>query len=216
VPLRLLIIEDDDTVAAQVVTALTSRGHHVDRAECSEEGVRMASAGRYDVLVVDRMLPGGDGLDLIQEMRSKNDLTPALVLTALGSIGDRVKGLKGGADDYLVKPFSIDELEARIEVLARRAAADPVQIRIGNLSLDRLARTVHRGATRIFLRPREVNSPTVVTKKMLLEQVWGISFDPGTNPVESHVSRLRSQIDRGGDPPIIHTVRGQGYLAQAY
>jgi two-component system OmpR family response regulator len=169
------------------------------------------------------MLPGTDGLDLVVALRERGDRTPALMLTALGSVADRVAGLKGGADDYLVKPFSMDELEARVEALARRTGASPAQLTIGDLVLDRLARTVHRGTTRITLMPREfqllellmLNSPSVVTRTMLLEHVWHFRFDPGTNLVESHVSRLRSKIDRGGDAQLIHTVRGEGYVALA-
>jgi two-component system OmpR family response regulator len=139
------------------------------------------------------------------------------------SISDRVAGLRSGADDYLAKPFSVDELEARVEALARRANAHPVRVAIGDLVLDRLARSVHRGTSRITLMPREfqlleilmLSSPAVVTRTMLLEEVWGFHFDPGTNLVESHISRLRGKIDRGGDPPIIHTVRGEGYVAMA-
>lgn len=219
--MRLLLIEDDDAVADAIVSAMTERGHDVVRAQDARAGAAMAGQGGHDVLVVDRMLPGADGLDVVLALRERGDRTPALMLTALGSVADRVAGLKGGADDYLVKPFSMDELEARVEALSRRTGAPPAQLTIGDLVLDRLARSVHRGATRITLMPREfqlleilmLSSPSVVTRKMLLEQVWHFRFDPGTNLVESHVSRLRSKIDRGGDPQIIHTVRGEGYVA---
>lgn len=221
--MRLLLIEDDDTLADAIVSAMTERGHDVARAQDAREGADIADQGGHDVFVVDRMLPGADGLDLVLALRERGDLTPALMLTALGSVADRVAGLKGGADDYLVKPFSMDELEARVEALFRRTGASPAQLTIGDLVLDRLARTVHRGTTRITLMPREfqllellmLSSPSVVTRTMLLEQVWHFRFDPGTNLVESHVSRLRSKIDRGGDPQIIHTVRGEGYVAVA-
>lgn len=221
--MRLLLIEDDDAVADAIVSVMTERGHDVARAQDAREGADMADQGGHDVLVVDRMLPGADGLDLVLALRERGDRTPALMLTALGSVADRVAGLKGGADDYLVKPFSMDELEARVEALARRTGASPAQLTIGDLVLDRLARTVHRGTTRIALMPREfqllellmLSSPSVVTRTMLLEQVWHFRFDPGTNLVESHVSRLRSKIDRGGDSQIIHTVRGEGYVALA-
>jgi two-component system OmpR family response regulator len=221
--MRLLLIEDDDTVADVIVSTMTERGHEVARARDARDGAGMAEQGGHDVLVVDRMLPGTDGLDLVVALRERGDRTPALMLTALGSVADRVAGLKGGADDYLVKPFSMDELEARVEALARRTGASPAQLTIGDLVLDRLARTVHRGTTRITLMPREfqllellmLNSPSVVTRTMLLEHVWHFRFDPGTNLVESHVSRLRSKIDRGGDAQLIHTVRGEGYVALA-
>lgn len=221
--MRLLLIEDDDAVADAIVSEMTERGHDVARARDAREGAEIADRGGHDVLVVDRMLPGADGLDVVLALRERGDQTPALMLTALGTVADRVAGLKAGADDYLVKPFSMDELEARVEALARRIGAAPAQLTIGDLVLDRLARNVHRGTTRITLMPREfqllellmLSSPSVVTRKMLLEQVWHFRFDPGTNLVESHVSRLRGKIDRGGDPQIIHTVRGEGYVALA-
>lgn len=221
--MRLLLIEDDDTVAAAIATAMTERGHDVARAADGREGTAMVEDGQYDVLVVDRMLPGADGLGMVLGLRARGDATPVLLLTALGTVADRVAGLRGGADDYLVKPFSMDELEARVEALSRRNATPPAQLVIDNLVLDRLARTVQRGDTRITLMPREfqllellmLSSPAVVTRTMLLEQVWRFRFDPGTNLVESHVSRLRGKIDRGGDPPLIHTVRGEGYVALA-
>lgn len=221
--MRLLLIEDDDTVAAAIATAMTERGHDVARAADGREGTAMVEDGQYDVLVVDRMLPGADGLGMVLGLRARGDATPVLLLTALGTVADRVAGLRGGADDYLVKPFSMDELEARVEALSRRNATPPAQLVIDNLVLDRLARTVQRGDTRITLMPREfqllellmLSSPAVVTRTMLLEQVWRFRFDPGTNLVESHVSRLRAKIDRGGDPPLIHTVRGEGYVALA-
>ncbi|MCH7860803.1 response regulator transcription factor [Sphingomonas sp. NPDC092331] len=221
--MRLLLIEDDDTVAAAIATAMTERGHNVARAADGREGAAMVEGGQYDVLVIDRMLPGADGLGMVLGLRARGDATPVLMLTALGTVADRVAGLRGGADDYLVKPFSMDELEARVEALSRRNATPPAQLVIDNLVLDRLARTVQRGDTRITLMPREfqllellmLSSPAVVTRTMLLEQVWRFRFDPGTNLVESHVSRLRGKIDRGGDPPLIHTVRGEGYVALA-
>jgi two-component system, OmpR family, response regulator len=204
VGLRLLLIEDDDAVADEVVKTMTAREHIVSRARDAQAGAMMTAGGAYDVIIMDRMLPGVDGLELVQNLRAADDPTPILVLTAMTSISDRVAGLRSGADDYLAKPFSVDELEARVEALARRANAHPVRIAIGDLVLDRLARSVHRGT-----------SPAVVTRTMLLEEVWGFHFDPGTNLVESHISRLRGKIDRGGDPPIIHTVRGEGYVAMA-
>lgn len=222
-PLRLLFIDDDDTLAAAVVSQLEERGHQVDRAGTASGGHRLIAAGIYDVIIVDRMLPDSDGLKIVQDLRACEDMTPVLVLTAMSGITDRVVGLRSGADDYLLKPCSFDEMEARVEALARRASAVTSRLVIGDLVLDRLARTVHRGSTRITLMPREfrllellmLNSPSVLTRSMMLEDVWEIRFDPGTNLVESHISRLRSKIDRGGDPPLIHTVRGEGYVALA-
>lgn len=153
--MRLLLIEDDDTVAAAIATAMTERGHNVARAADGREGAAMVEGGQYDVLVIDRMLPGADGLGMVLGLRARGDATPVLMLTALGTVADRVAGLRGGADDYLVKPFSMDELEARVEALSRRNATPPAQLVIDNLVLDRLARTVQRGDTRITLMPRE-------------------------------------------------------------
>lgn len=219
--LRLLLVEDDAHTAGEVMRGMSERGHNIEHAGNVERASALLEDRPFDVIIVDRMLPDGDGLTLIERLRARENGTPALALTAMGRIADRVEGLKAGADDYLVKPFSLDELEARIEALARRVSA--VRLVIGDLVLDRLARTVHRGSTRIALMPREfqllellmATSPTVVTRNMLLEHVWQFHFDPGTNLVEAHVSRLRGKIDRGGDPPLIHTVRGEGYVALA-
>jgi two-component system OmpR family response regulator len=219
--MRLLLIEDDEPIAHAIGKEMGGRGHQVAHAQNGLDGARMAEADFYDVIIVDRMLPGADGLEVVLGLRGRGDTTPVLMLTALGTVADKVTGLKSGADDYFVKPFSMDELEARIEALSRRNAAPPSQLAIGDLVLDRIARTVHRGDKRIVLMPREFqllemlmqNSPAVLTRKMLLEQVWHFRFDPGTNLVESHISRLRSKIDRGGDLPLIHTVRGEGYVA---
>ncbi|MCW1432250.1 response regulator transcription factor [Novosphingobium sp. JCM 18896] len=219
--MRLLLVEDDGHTAGEVLRGMRERGHSVEHAEDVERAGALLETRPFDVIIVDRMLPDGDGLILIKRLRARENGTPALALTAMGRIADRVEGLKAGADDYLVKPFSLDELEARVEALARRVSA--VRLVIGDLVLDRLTRTVHRGSTRIALMPREfqllellmASSPAVVTRTMLLERVWEFHFDPGTNLVEAHVSRLRSKIDRGGDPPLIHTVRGEGYVALA-
>lgn len=218
---RLLLIEDDDETGTAVVRALVARGHAVDWEIDGQGGLDRATSGAYALLVVDRMLPGIDGLSLVSELRRRQIAAPVLMLTALGSVGQRVEGLERGADDYLVKPFAIAELMARVEALQRRSAGPPSKLSLGDLTLDRLARTVRRGDTPIELIPREfqllellmLNSPAVLTRLMLLETVWKFRFDPGRNLVESHISRLRTKIDRGGDPPLIHTVRGEGYAA---
>lgn len=219
--MRLLLIEDDEETGNAVVGALRARGHAVDWETDGQGGLTRAATGAYELLVVDRMLPGIDGLSLVSDLRSRQIAAPVLILTALGSVGDRVEGLEGGADDYLVKPFAIVELIARVEALLRRSAGPPNLLSLGDLVLDRLARTVRRGDTAIDLIPREfqllellmLNAPAVLTRLMLLETVWKFRFDPGRNLVESHISRLRAKIDRGGDPPLIHTVRGEGYAA---
>ena len=222
-PMRLLLIEDEPETSGTVVRALSARGHELDCASDGVSGLNIALAGSYDVMIIDRMLPGLDGLSVIAAIRERGITTPTLVLTALGAITDRVAGLVGGADDYLVKPFSMAELEARVEALGRRVtSATPTRLVLADLVLDRLSREVRRGDNLIELQPREfqllellmLNSPLVVTRTMLLERVWRFRFDPGTNLVESHVSRLRSKIDRGGDAPLIWTIKGEGYAAR--
>lgn len=219
----MLLIEDDEETGRTVVEALRARGHAVDWETDGRRALDRAATDSYALFVVDRMLPGIDGLTLVSELRRRQIAAPVLILTALGSVGDRVEGLEGGADDYLVKPFAIVELLARVEALQRRSAGPPNILVLGDLVLDRLARTVRRGDTVIDLIPREfqllellmLNTPDVLTRLMLLETVWKFRFDPGRNLVESHISRLRSKIDRGGDPPLIHTVRGEGYAARS-
>ena len=222
--MRLLLIEDDEDTAAAIVDALTTCNHVVDVATEGTNGLRRAIGGDYDVVIADRMLPGMDGLAVVTTMRAQGLMVPTLLLTAMGSVGDRVAGLQGGADDYLVKPFSMAELEARVTALGRRVnATTPTLLVLADLQLDRLAREVRRGDNVIDLQPREfqllellmLSSPAVVTRMMLLERVWRFHFDPGTNLVESHVSRLRTKIDRGGDAPLIITIRGEGYAARA-
>lgn len=221
--MRLLLIEDDTETAESIVAMLRGRGHYVDAVRNGIEGLEIALSGGHDVAVIDRMLPGMDGLAVVSAMRAGGVQVPTLMLTALGSVAARVEGLNGGADDYLVKPFSMAELEARTEALGRRAAVPLRRLVVADLVLDRLERIVLRGDTKIDLMPREfqllellmLNSPAVVTRTMLLEKIFKFRFDPGTNLVESHISRLRSKIDRGCDAPIIHTVRGQGYAARA-
>ena len=182
----------------------------------------MAEGGGYDVLVVDRMLPRLDGLSLIRSLREQNDTTPALILSALAQVDDRVKGLRAGGDDYLPKPYSFSELLARVEVLARRRGGrgEETMYRVADLELDRLSHMVKRGSKELDLQPREFrlleylmkHAGQVVTRTMLLEQVWDYHFDPQTNVIDVHISRLRSKIDKGFERPLLHTIRGAGYM----
>jgi len=221
--LRILVIEDDKDVASFIQTGLQQAGYNVDHADNGKDGLFLATTEPYDALIVDRMLPGVDGLTIIRTLRSSDIQTPVLILSALGEVDDRVKGLKAGGDDYLVKPFAFGELTARLEALMRRsrthAGTPDTLLRVGNLEMDLLRREVRRGATRIELQPREFqlleflmrHAGQVVTRTMLLEGVWDYHFDPQTNVIDVHVSRLRSKIDRGFDQPLLHTVRGAGY-----
>jgi len=220
--MRILIVEDDVEAAAYLAKALREAGHIADHAVDGVVGGDMAAAGNYDVLVVDRMLPNRDGLSLIEEMRDKGDQTPVLILSALGQVDDRVTGLRAGGDDYLAKPYAFSELLARVEVLARRrksGEADTVY-RVGDLEMDRLAHTVSRGGKVIPLQPREFrlleylmkHAGQVVTRTMLLENVWDYHFDPQTNVIDVHISRLRAKIDKGFDETLLQTVRGAGYM----
>jgi len=220
--LKILIIEDDAEAAAYMAKGLSEVGHMADRAGDGETGLEQAMSGRYDALIVDRMLPKRDGLSIIETLRASGDYTPVLILSALGQVDDRVKGLKSGGDDYLPKPYAFTELLARIEALARRpkGAGDvETTYRVGDLVLDRLAHSCRRGETDIPLQPREFrlleylmqNAGQVVTRTMLLEHVWEYHFDPQTNVIDVHISRLRSKIDKGFDKPLLHTIRGAGY-----
>jgi len=219
--LEILLIEDDPRTAELVRMALEPDGHRVEVAEDGRAGLIQAAAGQWDILIVDRMLPGLDGLGLMRTLRSAKIGTPALFLTALGGINDRVDGLRAGGDDYLVKPFAAAELAARIASLARRGALRPVEtvLHVADLSLDRLSRKVTRGGQPIDLKPREYDvleyliqrAGQVVTRTMLLEDVWNFHFDPQTSVVESHISRLRAKIDRGFDCELLQTVHGGGY-----
>jgi len=219
--MRLLIIEDDRDAADYLVKAFREVGHMADHAADGEEGLALAADGGYDVLIVDRMLPKRDGLSVIGQLRDKGVGTPALILSALGQVDDRVKGLRAGGDDYLVKPYSFAELLARTEVLARRRGGrEETVYRVANLSLDRLSHRVTRGDDEILLQPREFrlleylmkHAGQVVTRTMLLENVWDYHFDPQTNVIDVHISRLRSKIDKGFAQPLLHTVRGAGYM----
>lgn len=223
--MKLLVIEDDPTTAAYVVKGLREEGHVVDHLADGRDGLIQAMSGGYDVLVVDRMLPGLDGLSLIRALRSAKVTVPAIFLTAIGGVDDRIEGLQAGGDDYLVKPFAFGELSARIAVLARRAAQPMAEtvLTAGDLRMDLIARTVTRDGQPIDLLPREFallehllrRKGRVQTRTMLLEAVWDLSFDPQTNVVETHVSRLRAKIDRPFDRELIHTVRGAGYKIEA-
>ena len=222
VTMRLLVIEDDRDAADYLVKAFREVGHVADSAADGDDGLTMAIDGQYDVLIVDRMLPKRDGLSLIGALRGKGIGTPALILSALGQVDDRVKGLRAGGDDYLSKPYSFSELLARVEVLARRRVGrtEDTVLRVGNLELDRLSHQVRRGDDEISLQPREFrlleylmqHAGQVVTRTMLLENVWDYHFDPQTNVIDVHISRLRSKIDKGFSLPLLHTVRGAGYM----
>ena len=219
--MRLLIIEDDRDAADYLVKAFREVGHVAEHAADGEEGLALASDGGYDVLIVDSMLPKRDGLSVIGALRDKGVATPALILSALGQVDDRVKGLRAGGDDYLVKPYSFAELLARLEVLARRRGGrEETVYRVADLALDRLSHRVTRGEDEILLQPREFrlleylmkHAGQVVTRTMLLENVWDYHFDPQTNVIDVHISRLRSKIDKGFTPPLLHTIRGAGYM----
>ncbi|MCW5725196.1 MAG: response regulator transcription factor [Maricaulaceae bacterium] len=223
--MRILIIEDDREAANYIRKGLRESGHVVDHAADGEEGLGMARAAEYDVLVVDRMLPKMDGLKVIETLRGEEHRTPVLVLSALGEVDHRVEGLKAGGDDYLVKPYAFAELLARVEALARRRDPEAVRTRlvVGDLEMDLLARTVSRSGDEIILQPREFrlleflmkHSGQVVTRTMLLEKVWDYHFDPQTNVIDVHISRLRTKIDKPFAKTMLHTVRGAGYRLQA-
>jgi two-component system OmpR family response regulator len=223
--MKLLVVEDDRETAAYLVKGLGESGYTVDHSGDGRDGLFLATSGRYDALVVDRMLPGMDGLALVGALRAAGIHTPALILSALGSVDDRVKGLRAGGDDYLVKPFAFSELLARLEALLRRGASAPAttRLRVADLDLDLLTRTVRRGGKTIELLPREFqlleclmrNAGHVVTRTMLLENVWDYHFDPQTNVIDVHVSRLRQKIDKNFEHPLLHTVRGAGYCLRA-
>jgi two-component system, OmpR family, response regulator len=221
--MKILVVEDDAEAAAYLVKAFGEAGHVADHARDGLTGYGMAEEGGYDCLVVDRMLPKMDGLTMVGGLREQGLQTPVIVLSALGQVDDRVKGLRAGADDYLPKPYAFSELLARVEVLAKRKgvgqAADTAYT-VGDLRLDRLAHKVSRAGEDIPLQPREFrlleylmrNAGKVVTRTMLLEQVWDYHFDPGTNVIDVHISRLRGKIDRGQARPLLHTIRGAGYM----
>src|SRR5947207_214301 len=220
--MRVLVIEDDRETAQFLQRSLRESGHTADLAGDGETGFAMGRDGRYDVLIVDRMLPRRDGLSVVQALRAEGARTPVLILSALGEVDDRVKGLRAGGDDYLTKPYAYTELLARIEALARRPAPEEQATRyiVGELALDRLAHTVTRAGQSVPLQPREFrlleylmkHAGQVVTRTMLLENVWDYHFDPQTNVIDVHISRLRAKIDKGFGEPLLQTVRGAGYM----
>ncbi|MDE2070519.1 MAG: response regulator transcription factor [Gammaproteobacteria bacterium] len=219
--MRLLVIEDDLETAAYLVKGLQESGHAADQAATGPAGLERAQTAAYDVLIVDRMLPGLDGLSLVRKLRDAGNTTPVLFLTALADVDDRVMGLQGGGDDYLAKPFAFAELLARIEAIVRRrsAPAGEMRLRVADLEMDRLKRSVTRAGQTIALQAREfrlleylmLHAGQTVTRAMLLEQVWGFHFDPQTNVIDVHMSRLRTKIDKHSAQPLIHTLRGTGY-----
>ena len=220
--MHILIIEDDENAARYMAKGLTESGHVVDTAGNGRDGLFMATGSDYDALIVDRMLPHLDGLAVIQALRAAAITTPVLILSALGEVDDRVKGLRAGGDDYLTKPFAFSELIARLDAIVRRSSAGRVEttLRVGDLELDLLSRQVRRGGRTIELQPREFrlleylmrHADQVVTRTMLLEGVWDYHFDPQTNVIDVHISRLRQKIEKGFDKPLLHTVRGAGYV----
>jgi len=223
--MKVLVIEDDLDTADYIAGGLKEHGHVVDRTASGRDGLFLAADGSYDVMVVDRMLPGVDGLTLVKSLRGAAVRTPVLFLTTLGGIDDRVEGLEAGGDDYLVKPFAFTELLARLNALARRPPLTEIEtvLKVADLEMDLVRRSVARAGRRIDLQPREFrlleylmrHAGQVVTRTMLLEQVWEFQFDPRTNIVETHVSRLRAKVDRDFDAELIHTVRGAGYCLRA-
>jgi two-component system OmpR family response regulator len=221
---KVLIIEDDDGTAEEIITALCDRGFVLDRAADGTEGLERARAGEWDVLVVDRMLPGLDGLSIVETLREEGIKTPVLVLSALNAVNDRVRGLRAGGDDYLAKPFALAELAARLEALLRRPA-DPREtlLRVGPLELDLIARVARRGQRELELLQREFQlleymmrrEGQVLTRAMLLENVWNYRFVPQTNLVDVHIGRLRRKVDASGEPPMILSIRGAGFQLRA-
>jgi two-component system OmpR family response regulator len=220
--MRILIVEDDAETSAFVAQGLTQAGHQVSISADGRDGLFQATSGEFEAIVLDRMLPGLDGLALIKALRAAGDTTPVLMLTAVGGIADRVEGLECGADDYLVKPFAFSELAARLNALARRPAqrTEPHHLKVADIVLDLDRRSVERSGQRVYLQPREFallaelmrNPRRVMTRTMLLERVWDFDFDPKTNIVETHLSRLRSKLNAGFDEDAIETVRGAGYM----
>jgi two-component system OmpR family response regulator len=222
--MRILIIEDDRDAAQYLAKGLRESGHSAEVAEDGRDGLLRAAVEPFDVLIVDRMLPNLDGLSLVQHLRKTGHATPVLFLSALGEVDDRVKGLRAGGDDYLAKPYAFSELLARIENLGRRRdhRAAATRLKVADLELDLLSRKASRAGQAIDLQPREFqlletlmrHAGQVMTRTMLLEQVWNYHFDPQTNVIDVHISRLRQKIDRGFEPPLIHTVRGAGYCVR--
>ncbi len=224
--MRILVVEDDLEAQRYLVQGLKESGHVVDEASDGETGLSLSLSRSYDVAIIDRMLPKMDGLKVVAEMREHGNSTPVLFLSALSEVDDRVKGLKAGGDDYLAKPYAFVELLARIDALLRRRTPAGVKTRlgVGDLELDLLTRAAKRSGTDIELQPREFrlleylmrHAGQVVTRTMLLESVWEYHFDPQTNVIDVHISRLRAKIDKGFQAPLLHTVRGAGYMIRAH
>ncbi len=223
--MRILLIEDDREAAAYLSKGLREAGYTVEHAADGQDGLFRAEGESFDLLIVDRMLPGLDGLSIIQRLRGKGHTTPILILSALAQVDDRVRGLREGGDDYLTKPYAVAELLARIEVLLRRgqSGAPVLKLQVADLEMDILSRTVTRAGQRIDLQAREFklleylmrHAGQVVTRTMLLEGVWDYHFDPQTNVIDVHISRLRHKVDKGFDRPLLHTIRGAGYALRA-
>jgi len=220
--MKILLVEDNQRVAQFIAKGLREEGHAVDHADNGRDGLFLASSEPYDSIILDRMLPGGiDGLAIVEALRKTGNKTPILILSALGEVDDRIGGLRAGGDDYLTKPFAFAELTARLDALVRRAhgVAPETSLAVGDLHLDLLSRVVTRAGAPIALRPREYtlleflmrHAEQVVTRTMLLENVWDYHFDPQTNVIDTHISKLRQKIDAGFDVPLLHTVRGVGY-----
>ena len=223
--MHILLIEDDQSVAEFVEKGFIDKGQIITHAATGTDGLGLAKDEVYDAIIIDRMLPEIDGLSIVKALRDEGDTTPILILSALGEVSDRIDGLKVGADDYLAKPFDFEELYTRIEVLVRRRDIDsPVtRLKVADLELDLLAHEVQRAGQKLSLQPREFrlleylmcNAGQIVTRTMLLENVWDYHFDPQTNVIDVHVSRLRQKIDKDFDKPLLHTVRGSGYVLNA-
>ncbi len=221
---KILVIEDDDETADQIVTELVGRGFDVDREATGPSGLRRACEESYDVIVLDRLLPELEGLAIVEQIRRDGNTTPVLVLSALGEVEERVRGLRAGGDDYLTKPFAFTELTARIDALLRRSPEPRATLlRVADLELDLLNREARRGLRKLDLQDRELrlleylvrHEGQVVTRAMLFEQVWHYHFDPRTNLIDVHIGRLRRKVDQAGEPPLIHTVRGIGFVLRA-
>ncbi len=222
--MRILLVEDDLEAAAYLVKGLTESGHMVEHAADGEQGLQMAVANAYDSMIIDRMLPKRDGLSVIEELRRMGNMAPVLILSALDDVDERVTGLKAGGDDYLTKPYQLSELTARLQALTRRAqtGVQGTVLHVGDLTLDLIKHKVTRSGRNINLQPREFrlleylmqHTGQVVTRSMLLENVWDYHFDPQTNVIDVQISRLRSKIDKDFDTALLHTVRGAGYKLQ--
>jgi two-component system OmpR family response regulator len=222
---RILVIEDDPETAQQIVDFLETSGYQVDLAVTGDDGLRLGHTDAYGVMTIDRMLPGIDGIAIIRRLREARILTPALIVSALGEVDERVRGLRAGGDDYLVKPFAFSELLARVEALARRSAIAVKEtiLRVGDLELDLVSRTANRGGKFVKLLPREFqvleylvrNQGHVVPRTMLLQQVWDLHYDPTTNIIDVYVGRVRRKVEGDGAYPLIHTIRGVGFCVRA-